>query len=284
MRMRTKTIACVVFAFAVVGVYAHYASISDNQRYFRMRNPLPESEIHLIESDQTARQNLDSLQASIPPRIREIKILQEKQQYLYNKLFNATVDLERNSTLDLNLIARIGPGANLYLRDLTGTTQAAYAVLAYEANLPPDSPVRDITSDLLVALRSSANFKSKYQEKIRKWRSEETERELDRQQREAELARREAERREQEFQMMLNQQILEYPEQPPQVQPTPEEMGFRTATDIIGENGNKLGLTHAIMADIDITQTKIVALTNAIIRDYQRIDNYRMQLTPPTRP
>lgn len=308
-----------VIAFVAIGAFVYHVSYFDNSRYWGLPYHTTRDAagvLAITEGQANMQQSLDKLPSSIDKHIRDIKALQEQQKYLYNKLFNATVDLEKNSNLDLGLIERIGPTANLYLKDLTQTPEAIQAIGTYEVNLPPDSPVRNVMSDLRLALGQEPKSKAEYLEKLSKWRSDENEKEMQRSVDEAKQAQlrqeREWKRQEQEFkrqedewkkrdrdiQRMIDQPGVVQPRPqpepaPPQyedpnyiepIQPDPdqehsvEDAKFRTATEINGEDSEKLGLAHSIMADIEITQVKMVALVKTVVREYELIDMYTAQL------
>lgn len=268
--MRAIPTLSVVFAvaIAIMGACVYNISYIDNSKYWGIPFHV-ENTSH--EPDVT---KLSSIPDSISKHRREIQFLADQQKYLYNKLLNATINLEKNSRLDLDLLDRIGPIANLYLRDLTRTDEAVYAIAVYEANLPADSPKRDDMSDLRIALDQEKKAKYSFLEKLSEWRQKEAEAEAER----AAIKARE------EYERMMNPPPIDYSVyvDPNYVEEEPvvEDINYRTSTRIYGKDSEMLGLAHAIMADIHMTQAKMASLVKLTVREYEMLDAANTDIVP----
>jgi len=246
------------------GYHANTISYFDHAPYWGVPIKIQE-DTYIAEEHAVVVAGVQTLPMKIAKLQESAKSLVQQEKYLYNELFNWIVRLEQESRMLPEAIAKIGPMANMDLKDLTGTDKALDAVNQYQAELPMDSVLRTMTSGLLMNLNQPKIFKSHFLEHMYQHQTE-------------------------------NPIVVEYtapvyvyvaPEADadgyvdPNAQPQIVEVSpayQNRSWNISEEDGKILGMAHKIHTDIDLVQIKLVKTTIEIVTNMRLLDNYQQQL------
>lgn len=249
------------------GYRANLTAYYDHSPYWGIPVRMQQDDTALIAKQHAMMEVEVTVLPSKIAKLREtVGSLVQQQQYLYNELFKSMVKLEQESRMLPEAIAKIGPMANMDLRDLTGTDRALDAVNQYQVDLPLDSMHRNMTSGLLMNFNQVKDFKRQFIERMYMWQAE-------------------------------NPIVVEYTP-PSYIYVTPEaqvdENGYviQPETQIIEESpatqsrtwniseedGKLLGMTHKLHTDIDLVQIRLVKTTLDLVRSMKLLGDYQTRL------
>lgn len=254
------------------GYKANLTAYLDHSPYWGVPVKIQEdAAMYVAEEHAGMVAEVEVLPAKIAKLRSQIDSLVQQEQYLYNELFKSMVRLEVDSRMLPEAIAKIGPMANMNLRDLTGTDKALDALNQYEAKLPMDSPIRSMTSGLLMNFRHVKLYKTEFLDRMWQYQAE-------------------------------NPIVVEYT--PPvymYVTPEPQDLdgdgyadpnetkvvevtpGSQNRTwNISEEDGKLLGMTHKLHTDIDLVQMRLVKATIEVVAKMKELDEYRALLAVNT--
>lgn len=263
--VRILTISTLILAILFVGCEAYFTSYFDFSPYWGtlVCLKLTDDTTVVALTHEQLQEKIALILTEVQMLALQVKDMKRQQKVLYNKLFGAIVALEQQSHLHPDLIDKIGPLANINLKNFSKTDEVLVAAATYEANLPLDSPLRNLMSDLRASLMETNKTKLKFLKRIAQYHIDNP------------IVMKYSLPIYMTPEPVYDEQLGEYIQQEPVlvVESSPSR-----SWNISEADAWLLWKGHHFMVDIDLVQAKMAKNTLEIVHKYQLLDKYQEQL------